>query len=776
MGDSQPTPGQSNADISNSLYALHTQQLFDIIDQIRDIGGKLDLDLPRIVVIGNQSAGKSSLIEAIARITVPRGAGTCTRCPTEVRLRSSTEPWKCAISLRYEYDDAGNETGGSILVSFGEDIHDPSQVEIMLRRAQIAVLNDEYNPRIYLDVDPAQMEVPDTQRQFSKNVVCIEVSGPLLTDLTFVDLPGIIQHHPTDPDLVDLIKSMVREYISDPSALILCTITMKDDPENQAALREAKAADPEGKRTIGVLTKPDTLQSEEEALWISVLNNEGRHRLNLGYYITKQPTQAEVQQGISFDTARKNEVCFFETVEIWRDLPIDVQQNVGTPRLTSALSQLLSAQIRNSHVDPHVALLPGIFDEIHERLDQVNETIASLGAGPSANPVADTIGLCDQFTRALNRYTTGTDGFERLVQHNNRAFSAFKTAIRGTAPLFLPYTKQELQWNHDYLEPTSIIEDRADGENGKTYNLEAVKQNIKDATTRELPFNVPYTAKVRMMLLPIRRWEDLVNTCFGTVHPNVGSIIEHIIQDVFGKFDQSPLLRLVKDIAEQQLAARVAETQQSLKLLFGIEMQGPYTQNSHYISATREKLIVHYRDTRRQRVRRAPSPPPPPSPPSPWVSRGGVYVDQRVPMPQPMPIPSSPPPRYAIIRDVISNLASLGFHGVTASDFPRLVVQDEWEEEIVVMAETRAYFQVAYKRIIDTIPQAIDFVFVRPLADIIHRALISGLQFDSPDAHERCKAYLAESPQKAAQRQRLNADRERLERAREALRAIGFGH
>jgi len=80
------------------------------------------------------------------------------------------------------------------------------------------------------------------------------------------------------------------------------------------------------------------------------------------------------------------------------------------------------------------------------------------------------------------------------------------------------------------------------------------------------------------------------------------------------------------------------------------------------------------------------------------------------------------------------------------------------------------------QRIIDTIPQAIDHVFVRPLAETMQRALISGLQFDRADAHERCKAYLAESPDKAARRQRLNADRERLEKAREALKAIGFAH
>ncbi|KZT61041.1 hypothetical protein CALCODRAFT_514981 [Calocera cornea HHB12733] len=801
MGDTPPVPGQRNADISHSLYALHTRQLFDVIDEIRDIGGQLNLDLPRIVVIGNQSAGKSSLIEAIARINVPRGSGTCTRCPTEVRLRYSTEPWKCVISLRYEYDESGAQTGDSVIVPFGNNILDPTQVEVMLRRAQLAILNDDHNPTTYLGLDYTQLQAAKTIKQFSKNVVCVEVSGSLLTDLTFVDLPGIIQHHPTDRSLVHLIKSMVQEYISDSSSLILCTITMKDDPENQAALSEAKAADPDGKRTIGVLTKPDTLQPDEEDQWVAVLKNEGRHRLNLGYYITKQPAQAEVQQGIDFDAARQNEVLFFETVQIWQSLSSAIRQNVGTPKLTAGLSQLLSDQIRKS--------LPGIFHKIHDSLDEVNKALESLGSGPSPNPIAHTIDLCNQFASILNRYTQGHDGHEGLVQGNNHAFGIFKKAIRGTAPLFLPFTKPEVPWNNGYSEPTSILEDGAGSESGKTYDLEMVRKNINDAKTRELPFNVPYAVKIRMMLLPIKQWKELVDVCFGTIHPKVGSIIDLILGNVFGRYTETPLFGRVREILNQQLAGRVAETQTALKLLFDMEMQGPYTQNLHYFSATREKLIAHYRDARRKRETCGP-PSLPAFPAEPIRSNGPVETNGPVSMPpesfeergaepeytsylysrptsaasmrpySPPPLRVAtppqppPPPRNVIINNIISNLALLGYHGVHASHFYRISLEDEWEEEIIVMAETRAYFQIAYKRIIDTIPQAIDFIFIRPLADTVQHDLISGLQFDSPDAHERCRAYLAESPQKAMRRQRLIADRERLKKAREALKAIGF--
>ncbi|KZT61042.1 hypothetical protein CALCODRAFT_428450 [Calocera cornea HHB12733] len=729
-----------SADISESIYAIHTRQLLDAIDQIRDIGGQLKLDLPRIVVIGNQSAGKSSLIEAIARINVPRGGGTCTRCPTEIRLRSSSDPWKCSVSLRYEYDSEGNLTGDSLIIPFGEDVLDPSHVEVMLRRAQIAVLNNERNPRMYLDIDPSQLQLPEDQRQFSKNIVCIEVSGPLLTDLTFVDLPGIIQHHPTDSNLVELIKSMTREYISDPSALILCTITMKDDPENQAALGEAKIADPEGTRTIGVLTKPDTLQSQEEEQWLSVLKNEGRHRLKLGYYITKQPAQVEVEQRVAFDTARQNEQEFFKNVKPWCNLPGRVSENVGTPRLTAMLSQLLSGLIRKS--------LPDIDTKIRQFMQEVDEGIQALASVVSAHPVADIILLCERFRSELDHYTSGSPGYEKLVQENYTVLRSFQKDIRNTAPQFIPYTAREHKRNISYVEPLDIVEDWANKEDGDTYHLETLF-TLCSAKTRELPFNVPYAVKVQMMLLPIKRWKDLANACFTSIHPQIGSLIEGILHSIFGGYDQTLLLERVKGIVFRQLNVLVTDTKGALELLFDMEDQGTLTLNDFYYSSTRSKLIAHYHEVRRKGT----------------SSSSSSHCASS----------TAPACQTSSLSEVLIQLQVLGYP-VSEDDLKRLTEKDRWEEEIVVMAETRAYFQVAYKRFVDNIHLAIDRVFVRPLAAAMLRALVSDLQFDSPDAHERCKSYLAESPQKAAQRQRLNADRVRLEKASEALKAIGFGN
>jgi len=65
-------------------YQLKAKKLVTLVNDLRDVGAQFQFDLPCLVVCGNQSAGKSSLLERICGVKLPRAAGTCTKCPTEV--------------------------------------------------------------------------------------------------------------------------------------------------------------------------------------------------------------------------------------------------------------------------------------------------------------------------------------------------------------------------------------------------------------------------------------------------------------------------------------------------------------------------------------------------------------------------------------------------------------------------------------------------------------------------------------------------------------------
>jgi len=117
----------------------------------------------------------------------------------------------------------------------------------------------------------------------------------------------------------------------------------------------------------------------------------------------------------------------------------------------------------------------------------------------------------------------------------------------------------------------------------------------------------------------------------------------------------------------------------------------------------------------------------------------------------------------------ISALAKLGYTGITLEDLTKLTPADEYEEELRVMAETRAYFHVSYKRIIDNVPMAIDSEFLFSFADDVQSYLVKKLGLVAPDSAVRCQTYLAEDPAIASSREELNSRKKRLEAIQKEL-------
>jgi len=108
-------------------------------------------------------------------------------------------------------------------------------------------------------------------------------------------------------------------------------------------------------------------------------------------------------------------------------------------------------------------------------------------------------------------------------------------------------------------------------------------------------------------------------------------------------------------------------------------------------------------------------------------------------------------------------LADLGYTGLSIESLARLQPPDEFEDELIVMADVRAYFQVAYKRIIDSIPLTIEHSLNQHLADTLQKSLVKNLDLGSPDAGRRLADLLAEDPAIAARRVELEAKLRRLE-------------
>lgn len=115
----------------------------------------------------------------------------------ECRLSSSSGPWSCQVSIRWEFDADGKHLDKVSEILFGPLITEKKEVELALRRAQAAVLNPDVPPSKYVNASAEDLKSGiDYMRRaipFSRNVVCVDLEGPELTDLSFIDLPGA--HH-----------------------------------------------------------------------------------------------------------------------------------------------------------------------------------------------------------------------------------------------------------------------------------------------------------------------------------------------------------------------------------------------------------------------------------------------------------------------------------------------------------------------------------------------------------------------------------------------------
>ncbi|KAG8960370.1 hypothetical protein FRC03_006609 [Tulasnella sp. 419] len=244
-----PASTPSNELPSLRQYKRNRHELMEILSGLHSLGSIAnELPLPQIAVVGSQSVGKSSLIESMSGITLPRDSGTCTRCPMECRLEKANK-WSCKITLRF-----WDELTGTLRSEcpFGGTIYDKGEVEPMLRRAQRAVLRTGTAVNLFLNDD--DLKIPGNIMSFTKNCVSIRVSGPDVPELLFYDLPGLIANVGDSGNEQDikLVEDLAKTYIANRDCLILLVISCETDFENQGAGRLVLRNKTLRQRTIGM--------------------------------------------------------------------------------------------------------------------------------------------------------------------------------------------------------------------------------------------------------------------------------------------------------------------------------------------------------------------------------------------------------------------------------------------------------------------------------------------------------------------------------------------
>lgn len=298
----------NNAGPQNGLEVVgqNVKALIDAIEELKKIGLKKHATcLPELVLVGDQSSGKSSLMSAITDINLPQGSGTCTRCPTNIRTSEATT-WRCEVSLQITYDynpksksqpfpNWVERQDGGVTKPF-KTTEDKDELGDILKWAQIATLNPDKDSSFFIPGTSGHARESLLRNQkgyheqaiFSPNVISVSITGPRLPDLSFYDLPGLFKNARQDSEKEGpkFCEQLTMKYVKHSRALIICAMSMHNDPGvslTKDVINRCKAND----RCVGVLTMPDRMQGYHDEY--NDIFQERAYILRHGYFVTKQP-------------------------------------------------------------------------------------------------------------------------------------------------------------------------------------------------------------------------------------------------------------------------------------------------------------------------------------------------------------------------------------------------------------------------------------------------------------------------------------------------------
>ena len=266
-------------------------KLLDVTDQLRLMGLERHLPLPQLVVCGDQSSGKSSVLESISGIKFPVNDGLCTRFATQVVLRRSVVE------------------AGSVSIEPGISSSDEHKPELKAFSASGVRLESIPN---FMD-EAKKIMCPPGDSSFSDATLRVELSGPKQPHLTFVDLPGLF--HSTDKsqdeNAPDMVRDLIGRYMDGERTIILVILSAETDTSNQKVLQMAQEKDPVGKRTMGIITKPDKLDGAgpgRQQKFLEYARNREAH-FELGWHVVRNASYLD-RNDQTYDRRLKEDETF----------------------------------------------------------------------------------------------------------------------------------------------------------------------------------------------------------------------------------------------------------------------------------------------------------------------------------------------------------------------------------------------------------------------------------------------------------------------------------
>nr|AMW93075.1 myxovirus resistance 1 protein [Sturnira lilium] len=508
-----------------SQYEEKVRPCIDLVDSLRALGVEQDLALPAIAVIGDQSSGKSSVLEALSGVALPRGSGIVTRCPLVLKLKNLKDEEKWTGKISYKDIEI--------------NLSDPSEVEKEINKSQNVIAGEGVG--------------------ISHELISLEVRSPHVPDLTLIDLPGITRvamgNQPAD--IGHQIKRLIRKYIQRQETINLVVVPCNVDIVTTEALSMAQEVDPEGDRTIGILTKPDLVDKGAEDKIVDVARNLVCH-LKKGYMIVKCRGQQDIQDRMSLAQALCNEKAFFQEHPQYRDLLTEGRATV--PCLAERLTMELTEHISKS--------LPQLEKQIKEKQQKVTEDLQKCGMDIPEEESEKVIFLIEKIQAFNEDIRTLIDGEEFVEEDDTRMFNKVRSEFYNWSLIVHSSFKKGYE---KIVNKIIEFENRHRG--------------------RELPGFVNYKTFENLVRQQLKTLEepalDMLHTVTKIVHLAFSNVTKKNYEEFFN------LLKVCKASVEDIKVKEEEEAEKCIRLQFQME-QIVYCQDQEYrtwLQKIREKEL-----------------------------------------------------------------------------------------------------------------------------------------------------------------------------------------
>ncbi|XP_041834014.1 dynamin-1-like protein isoform X2 [Melanotaenia boesemani] len=634
------------------------EALIPVINKLQDVFNTVGADiiqLPQIAVVGTQSSGKSSVLESlVGRDLLPRGTGIVTRRPLILQL------------VHVDPGDARKiEDGARDGEEWGKFLHTKN--------------------KIYTDFDEIRQEIENETERVSGNnkgisdePIHLKIFSPNVVNLTLVDLPGITKVPVGDQpkDIEIQIRDLILKHISNPNCIILAVTAANTDMATSEALKVAREVDPDGRRTLAVVTKLDLMDAGTDAMDVLM----GRViPVKLGLIGVVNRSQLDINNKKSVVDAIRDEHAFLQ-----KKYPSLANRN-GTKYLARTLNRLLMHHIRDC--------LPELKTRINVLAAQYQSLLSSYG-----EPVEDqSATLLQLITKFATEYCNTIEGTAKYIE---------TAELCGGARICYIF--------HETFGRTLESVDPLGG-----LSTIDILTAIRNATGPRPSLFVPEVSFELLVKKQVKRLEEPSLRCVELVHEEMQRIIQHCSNYSTQELQRFPKLHeAIVEVVTSLLRKRLPITNEMVHNLVAIELAYINTKHPDFADAC-GVMNNNIEEHRRNRMRELPT-----AVPRDKASAAGLQGEQdgtgnwRGMLKKGEEAPGSGP--GSPLKGVVNLL------DVPVPVARKLSSREQRDCEVIERL-IKSYFLIVRKNIQDSVPKAVMHFLVNHVKDSLQSELVGQL-------------------------------------------------